>query len=72
MHLIKLLNFVMLYIISIYFICIFLQVVTAIQGLIDAADEQMRRRENATNLSKVRRVFIFLPSYSSYPPPLSF
>lgn len=29
-------------------------VVTAIQGLIDAADEQLNKKTNSTNLSKVR------------------
>lgn len=33
---------------------IFESVVTAIQGLIDAADEQLHKRENTMDLSKVR------------------
>lgn len=42
-------------------------VVTAIQGLIDAADEQLNKRENSTDLSKVSLTHTLVPYESSVP-----
>lgn len=41
-------------------IFVLLLVVTAIQGLIDAADEQLNKKTHSTSLSKVREIVWFL------------